>query len=188
MIDPRPPIAQVATIRAERAGDPADVVAARAVQTAAFPTDDEARLLDALRASGDYEPARSLLAEVGDLVVGHCLLTATTLERPDGTRVVGRVVALGPIAVRPEWHGRGIGTHLMCTALRQCWRDGAAAVVLVGHPAFYVRFGFGPARAQGLLPPGPWRDEVWLAVRLSAWTPADVGIVHFARPFLEMDG
>jgi putative acetyltransferase len=177
----------VVTVRGERAGDPADADAVRAVQAAAFPTDAEAKLLDALRESGDYDPAWSFVAEFEGAVVGHCLLTAAALERPDGTTVHGRIVALGPIAVLPALHGRGIGTRLMRAALARSERDRAAAVVLVGHPAYYARFGFAPARSQGLLPPGPWRDEVWLARRLLAWTIRDVGTVRYARPFMEME-
>lgn len=186
-MDPVPPVPPVVLVRPERPDHPADAAAARAVNLAAFPTDAEAKLLDALRASGDCDPDHSLLAAVEGAVVGHCLLTAATLERPDGSRVVGRVVALGPMAVVPAWHGRGIGTRLMHAALEICEREGVAAVVLVGHPTYYARFGFQPARAQGLLPPGHWRDEVWMARRLPASTPEDVGVVRYAQPFMEMD-
>ncbi|MFH1474498.1 MAG: N-acetyltransferase [Chloroflexota bacterium] len=187
MIDPEPPVPPVVQIRAERAGDPADAAAVRAVQLAAFPTDAEAKLLDALRASGDCDPARSLIAEVDGEVVGHCLRTEATLERPDGSRVVGRVVALGPIAVVPAWQSRRIGAKLMHASLERCVDEGTAAVVLLGHPTYYPRFGFGPARAQGLRPPEARPDEAWIACRLPAWTPDDVGIVHYAPPFMEMD-
>jgi putative acetyltransferase len=174
-------------LRGERAGDRDDVAAVRAVNLAAFAGDDEARLLDALHAAGDYDAAWSLVAEVDGEIVGHCLLTAATLERPDGTRVVGRIAALGPMAVVPAWQRRGIGSRLVRAALELCRERGAAAVVLVGHPSYYPRFGFRPARPQGLLPPAHWRDEVWMAVRLPAWTPADAGIVHYAPAFMEMD-
>jgi putative acetyltransferase len=114
-------------------------------------------------------------------------LTATTLEHPDGSRIRGRVLALGPIAVLPVWQHHHIGTKLMHAALERCELEGAAAVVLVGSPTYYLRFGFEWARAVGLLPPGHWPDEVWLAHLLPAWTPADVGVVHYARPFMEME-
>ncbi len=187
VIDPEQPRPPVVRIRAERCDDPTDVAAVRAVQLAAFPSDAEARLLDALRASGDYDATRSLVAEVGGEVVGHCLLTATTVERPDGSRVVGHVIALGPIAVVPAWQSRRIGTRLMHAALDLGEREGAGAIVLLGHPTYYPRFGFGRARAQGLQPPGPWPDEAWMARRLPAWMPHDAGVVHYARPFMEMD-
>jgi putative acetyltransferase len=187
VIDPAPPVPPLVLIRTERADDPADVAAITAVELAAFPTDAEAKLLDALRASGDYDPARSLVAEVEGEVVGHCLLTGATLERSDGSRIAGRVVALGPVAVAPAWQSRRIGTKLMHAALERCVEEGWAAVVLLGHPTYYPRFGFGTARAQGLRPPEPWPDEAWMACRLPAWTPDDVGVVRYAQPFMEMD-
>ena len=187
MIDPEPPVPPVVTIRAERDDDPLDVAAVRAVELAAFPTDAEAKLIDALRASGAYTDGWSLVAEVDDQVVGHCLLTAATLERPDGTRVTGRVVALGPIAVVPAWQSRRIGAKLMHAALELLVREGVAAIVLLGHPTYYPRFGFKPARSQGLRPPDAWPDEAWMACRLPAWTPDDVGVVRYAQPFMEMD-
>jgi putative acetyltransferase len=174
-------------IRRERPADPADVAAVRAVSVAAFPTDAEARLLDALRAAGDCDPARSLVAEVAGIVVGHALLTAMILERPDGRRNADRIVALGPVAVTPEWQKRGIGGELVRAVLAQAEREGAAALVLLGHPTYYPRFGFRPAREQGLLPPAPWPDAAWLACRLPAWTPLDAGVVHYARAFMEME-
>jgi len=174
-------------IRRERPGDPADVAAVRAVSVAAFPTDAEARLLDALRAAGDCDPARSFVAVVDGTVVGHALLTAMILERPDGTRDADRIVALGPVAVTPEWQRRGIGGELVRAVLAQAVREGAAAVVLLGHPTYYPRFGFRPAREQGLLPTASWPDAAWMACRLPAWTPLDAGVVHYARAFMEME-
>jgi len=186
MGDPEPPIPSLVWIRVERAGDPDEVAAIRAVQVAAFPTHAEAKLLDALRASGDYDPAWSLVAELDGEVVGHCLLTATSLERRDGSRVVGRVLALGPIAVVPARQRQRIGAKLMHAALELCERGGAAAIVLLGHPTYYARFGFGPARAQGLVPPAAWPGEAWMAHRFPASTQDDVGVVRYARPFMEM--
>ncbi len=187
MLDPVPPVPPRVEIRPERPADPSDRHAIRAVHLAAFPTPAEADLVDRLRADGDVEPSRSLVAEVDGEVVGHCLLTATTLERPDGTAVVGPVVALGPIAVRPAWQGRHVGSALMRAALDRCEHDGAAAVVLVGSPTYYLRFGFGRARDVGLLPPAHWPDDVWMAHLLTAWTPDVVGVVHYAAPFMELE-
>ncbi len=187
MLDPAPPVPPVVLVREERSGDPSDAAAVRAVHLAAFPTDAEATLLDALRTSGGYGAGWSLVAEIDGDVVGHCLLTAATLERPNGSRVSGRVVALGPIAVVPAWQGRRIGAKLMHAALELLVREGIAAVVLLGHPTYYPRFGFKPARVLGFRPPDAWPDEAWMACRLPAWTPDDVGIVHYAAPFMEMD-
>jgi putative acetyltransferase len=187
MIDPRPPVPPVVVVRLERVDDPDDAVAVRAVSLAAFASDAEAKLLDALRASGAYADGWSLVAEVDGEVVGHCLLTAATLERRDGTCATDRVMALGPLAVVPAWQSRRIGAKLMHAALELLVRERIAAVVLLGHPTYYPRFGFKPARAQGLRPPDAWPDEAWMACRLPAWTPDDIGVVRYAEPFMEME-
>ena len=185
-------------VRGEIPHNAQDAASVRLVQRAAFPTEAEARLLDALQRIGAYDPAWSLIAEGVDTadegavpasaptIVGHCLLTAVTLVRSDGSTLGGRIMALGPIAVLPAWQRRGVGSALMRAALAKAEAAGLSAVVLLGHKDYYPRFGFQPARAQGLHPPAAWPDAAWMAVRLSAWTPDETGTVHYAPPFMTM--
>ena len=174
-------------IRQERPGDPHDAAAVNMVQRAAFPTPVEAKLLDSLQQVGAYDPVWSLVAETQDGIVGHCLLTAATLVHADGTTDSHRIVALGPIGVLPAWQRRGVGAALMRAAVQQADAHGFAAIVLLGHASYYPRFGFRPARAQGLHPPADWSDASWQACRLSSWQAADVGTVHYAAPFMQLD-
>jgi putative acetyltransferase len=61
---------------------------------------------------------------------------------------------------------------------------GAPALVLLGHPAYYPRFGFGSARDLGLLPPADaWPDAAWMARLLPAWTDAMRGTVRYPEAF-----
>ena len=190
-------------VRPERAGDEAAV---RAICAAAFETDAEARLLDALRACGAYDRGLSLVAVVpdpaqpgGEAIVGQVLLTRVDVEpASEDDRLVGppdagrdrpldpAVLALGPIAVLPDRQRRGIGAALVRAALVLAVERGAWAVVLLGHPAYYPRFGFEPARPLGLLPSADWPDAAWMACRLPGWSPSVAGVVGYARPFLEM--
>jgi putative acetyltransferase len=133
-------MASSAVIRPERA---ADVQAVRAIHCAAFPTDAEARLVDALRAAG--EALVSLVAERGGAVVGHILFSPVTLDPP------GPVGAgLAPVAVHPSWQRRGIGGLLVREGLSACAAKGIAFVVVLGDPGYYGRFGFRRASARGL--------------------------------------
>jgi hypothetical protein len=84
MIDPEPPIPPLVIIRGERAGDRDNATAVRAVQQAAFPTGLGCEAPQCAPGIRRLDPARSLVADVDGEVVGHSLLTATTLERPDG--------------------------------------------------------------------------------------------------------
>jgi putative acetyltransferase len=118
-------------IREERDGDRAAV---RAVEVAAFGQDVEADIVDALR--DDPAWALSLVAELEGEIVGHLLFSR-------GSR---GVMTLGPLAVLPSHQRRGIGTALMHGGLARI----PGPVVLLGHPAYYTRFGFRPAFPLGI--------------------------------------
>jgi predicted N-acetyltransferase YhbS len=61
---------------------------------------------------------------------------------------------LGPLAVDPAQRCRGIGAALMRHALRAAAKGGHRAVLLVGDPAYYSRFGFSAERTGALWLPG----------------------------------
>lgn len=129
-------------IRPERAED---VAAVRRVNEAAFDQPGEADLVDRLR-----ERVPSYLALVAVLdgeVVGHIAFTPVTLD-PARPRLDVR--GLAPMAVLPRYQRAGIGTALVHAGLDACRRDGADGVVVLGHPDYYPRFGFGPAVVFGL--------------------------------------
>jgi putative acetyltransferase len=132
-------------VREERAGDRDAVFA---VQAAAFGRPDEARLVDALRAS--VAPHVSLVAtpaEDPDTVVGHVFVSPVTLDtEPEATDLGG----LAPVGVAPPLHGRGAGGALVRAALHAARGAGFRAVFLLGSPAYYGRFGFALAAPRGL--------------------------------------
>lgn len=132
----------------------------RAVLEAAFPTAAESKLVDALRESDALWV--SLLAETdtGE-VVGHIAFSPVTLDfrnAPDdssNTRhaaAIGAGVGLGPVAVRPDWQRRGVGTALVRQGLERCRALEKQPVfcVVLGDPHFYARFGFRAAHLFGL--------------------------------------
>lgn len=127
------------TVRPER---PDDVDQVRTLLTAAFPTDVEARLVDALRNAGRLTD--SLVAEDGGRIVGHVAFSPVTI---DGT---GGGVGLAPVAVLPEYQRKGVGSQLVREGLRRAKEAGAAFAVVLGEPAYYSRFGFEPASRRGL--------------------------------------
>src|SRR5215210_5565236 len=128
-------------IRHEHAGDAEGI---RIVNDAAFGQPEESRIVDAVRTAGAVTV--SLVAEEAARIVGHILFTPMTLQPSSGGV---RLVALGPMAVAPDRQRMGIGTALVRTGLSECRRGGAQAVVVIGHPAFYTRFGFRPASQFG---------------------------------------
>jgi predicted N-acetyltransferase YhbS len=70
---------------------------------------------------------------------------------------------LGPLAVDPEFQGLGIGTDLMDAALAGAEDVGHDAIILVGDPEYYARFGFAADATSGLLMPGRVERRRFLA-------------------------
>jgi putative acetyltransferase len=93
-------------------------------------------------------------------------------------------MALGPMAVRPDRQRRGLGSALVRQGLAACRSLDHDVVVVVGHPAFYPRFGFVPARPLGLLCEYPVDEEAFMVSEL---TPGALrgrrGVVMYAPAF-----
>jgi putative acetyltransferase len=164
-------------IRLER---PDDELAVRETNQQAFGTPAEATLVDRLRGSPE---SISLVATIGDRVVGHILFTPISIEPAARVRVAG----LAPLAVRPENQRMGIGSQLVRAGLDHCRERGYAAVVVVGHPEYYPRFGFVQARTRGLKCEFPVRDEVFMALELNTGALAGVGGLVRYRPEFSAD-
>jgi predicted N-acetyltransferase YhbS len=64
--------------------------------------------------------------------------------------------------------GRGVGSGLMQVALNRAELAGHRAVILVGDPEYYARFGFSQGATSGLLMPGPVDRRRFLAVEFAA--------------------
>jgi len=140
-------------IRSDCAGDEYVI---RAVETAAFGRDREAKIVDDLRASDAFVPELSLVAEKESAVVGHVILSRGHVE-PSGDPIL----LLGPVGVLPERQGEGIGSALVEAALTGARELGVSCVALIGDPGFYERFGFEHAVPLGLLPPEGWPSEAY---------------------------
>lgn len=61
-----------------------------------------------------------------------------------------KIMGLAPMAVAPEHQRKGIGSALVRAGLEQCKQLGVGAVVVVGHPEYYLRFGFLPSAGFGI--------------------------------------
>lgn len=124
-------------IRQERATDNHSAI--RLIHDEAFqPSTGESKLVDALRSSGKC--ALSLLAEEDDgQLVGHVLFSPVTIRDANGA-VIDRGLALAPLAIRPAWQRRGIGSALVRAAIEQLTTR--RFIVLLGHVHYYSRFGF----------------------------------------------
>ena len=143
-------------IREER---PGDVDAVRGVNLAAFEQDQESVLVDALRGAG--AAMLSLVAVVDGEVVGHVLYSPASIGTRSGA-------ALAPMAVLPDFQRQGIGTRLVETGNRMLKDSGCPFVIVVGHPRYYPRFGFVPARPLGITCPWEVPDDVFMVLVFDA--------------------
>lgn len=161
-----------------RAEEEPDRSAVRAVNESAFDTRAEADLVENLHAQA--VPVISLVAEEAGSVVGHILFSPVDLPDHPDLKVMG----LGPVAVVPERQRQGIGSALVRAGLDRCRRSGVGAVVLVGHPEYYPRFGFAPGAGFGIRCEYDVPDEAFMALELQPGYLKDAsGIVKHHEAF-----
>jgi putative acetyltransferase len=124
-----------------------------AFATVEYASGTEAAIVDALRAGEDWVPQLSLVAEIDGKPVGHVVCSYGRLGEE-------RVLGLGPIGVDPELHGKGVGSALMHAAITAADAMDEPAIILLGDPGYYSRFGFELAAQYGIEP------------QEAAWAPA----------------
>jgi putative acetyltransferase len=110
-----------------------------ALNRLAFAGEEEARIIEAL--TRDDLVVLSLVVTEDEKVTGHILFSRLEVE-VDGRPV--KAVALAPMAVLPDHQNKGIGSTLIRRGLDLVAARGFEAVLVVGHTAFYPRFGFSP--------------------------------------------
>jgi len=135
-----------------RPGRPEDHDALRALYAAAFPDEPLWPLVAALLAWP--EGVRSRVAARDGMPAGHLILTECAVSDS-----AARVALLGPLAVDPDRQRQGIGGALVRDALAAERAGETAAILVLGDPGFYGRFGFRPE--TGIAPPYPL-PEAWL--------------------------
>jgi len=133
----------------------------RRVNECAFGQANEARLVEALRPTAS--PQISLVAVLDDQIVGHIFFSPVSVESDKNAFTA---LGLAPMAVLPEYQRRGIGSELICEGLRACQKLGHNLVFVVGHPEYYPRFGFKPARQRGFDCEYDVPDEVFMVAEL----------------------
>jgi putative acetyltransferase len=163
-------------VRPEHPGDLAQI---NRVNALAFGQPDEAELVDRLRADGDALLSLVAVGEDG-AVEGHILFSPLDLLLDDGA--VLAAAALAPVAVLPDRQRRGIGGELVKAGIAACAARGLAAIVVVGHPAYYPRFGFAADLARGLR--APFSGEAFMALELvPGMLRGRTGAVRYAGAF-----
>lgn len=139
---------------------PADWAEVERLNRLTFGGDAEAELIARLR--DDRLIACALVAESLAMIVGHIAFSwlAVHVDR----RAV-EATTLAPLAVHPDRQRHRIGSRLVVAGLSRARAAGANAVIVLGHPAFYRRFGFSVSLAAKL--EAPCSGEAFMALELT---------------------
>ncbi|MFD3163739.1 GNAT family N-acetyltransferase [Herpetosiphon sp. NSE202] len=114
----------------------ADIAAITTINQQAFGRNGEADLVNQLR---QVTPIISLVAELDAQLVGHILFSPVQYDQaPNSITIWG----LGPLAVLPSQQAKGIGSALVNAGLAACRQAQIQALVVLGGPEYYQRFGF----------------------------------------------
>lgn len=112
-----------------------------------------------IREGGPHDRDLSFVALMGGIVIGSLRQTPI---------VVGGTSALllGPLAVRPDWKKRGIGSKLMRMSLEAAQKAGHKLIILVGDEPYYGPFGFHMVPVGTMTMPAPVDPRRLLACEL----------------------
>ena len=143
-----------------RAETPADHTAIAQITATAFNNTAEVQLITQLRQHSNE--CVSLVAEQHAKLVGHIMFSPATLANAADIKLM----ALAPMAVSNVLQHQGIGSALVRAGLELCRQRGIDAVVVLGHAAYYPRFGFTPASRFNIF--GPWQvpDDSFMLLEL----------------------
>lgn len=159
--------------RAERADEIARV---HEINADAFPTSEEAELVDALRADPAWSDGLSVVSvDADDRPVGYALLTRCHIDDAPA-------LCLAPCAVVTELQRTGAGSAAIIAALDTAREMGESAVVVLGHPDYYPRFGFRRAVDHGVRLSIDVPEDALMVLSLDG-TDIPSGTVRYAAPF-----
>jgi len=149
-----------------------------AVNASAFPSTDEADLVNRLRQTA--KPLISLVAVTGKQLPGHILFSPVQLHSDPDLNLMG----LAPMAVLPEYQRHGVGSLLLNAGLDACQQMDVGAVVVLGHANYYPKFGFLPAVNFGIKSEYDVPSEVFMLKELiKDYLRSHEGTIRYHREF-----
>ncbi|WP_189824722.1 bifunctional class I SAM-dependent methyltransferase/N-acetyltransferase [Streptomyces finlayi] len=156
----------------------ADRAAVHAVNAAAFETEGEADLVEALRKDPEaWLDGLSYVAEAPDgSVAAYALITRCHVGGAPAT-------ALAPVAVSPEYQRQGAGAAVTRAVIDAARARGEKLLLVLGHPEYYPKFGFTPASRLGIRPGFEVPDEAMMALVLDDGTEPPRGEIAYPAAF-----
>ncbi|WP_214828727.1 GNAT family N-acetyltransferase [Exiguobacterium algae] len=117
-------------------------------------TGNENELVMKIRASSDWIPELTFVAETEGKVVGHIMASRCVLDDIP-------MIALAPLAVLPAYQSQGIGHLLVDEMIEQAKHRVEPGIIVLGHPAYYAKFGFEVASQYGVAAPFDCPEEAY---------------------------
>lgn len=133
------------------------------VNDLAFGQANEGLLVEKLRNNPNFMVQLSLVAEFEGKVIGHILFFPIWITEGQNKN---RSLALAPMSVLPSYQRKGIGSQLVSKGLEISRELGFNSVIVLGHSAYYPKFGFVVANQFGIKAPFDVPDEVFMAMEL----------------------
>ncbi len=161
--------------RAEQEKDLAEIAN---VTTSAFKQEEEARLIGKVRASTFFVPELSIVAEFQGRIIAHVMLSRIWFRDRNGYLL--DVLSLAPVSVLPAYQNQGVGGRLIQHSLSRATELAYPAVILLGHPDYYPRFGFVPTNQFDIVMPPFVTDQSAFMIKVldDARSPRDGSIVY----------
>ena len=126
-----------------------------------------------LRADGDK--VFELVAEEDGVVVGHIFYSRLWADS------VHLYAALAPMAVRPDLQRSGVGSRLVKASIETAREFGTHAVIVLGHPDYYPRFGFTPEAAARVK--APYSGPAFMALEIEDGALSEPVMVAYPDAF-----
>lgn len=137
---------------------------------------DEHNLVERLRNSNAFVPELSLIAEYQNEIIGHILFTKVKVGK-------NTQLALAPLTVSVKYQRQGIGGKLINEGHRIAKDLGYEYSILLGHPSYYPRFGYMPAKNFGIISPFDVPEEYFMAINLQGKSTKLNAIVEYPKEF-----
>lgn len=124
---------------------------------------DEHYLVHVLRKHPDYLPGLSRIAVVGGEAVGAVFYSKSKVKSGDDE---WDILTFGPLCVRPDFQGRGIGKMLLKETMQLAREAGYPGIVIFGEPDYYPRAGFQTCDTFGITTADGKNFDAFLGIEL----------------------
>ncbi|MDR3072291.1 MAG: N-acetyltransferase [Clostridiales Family XIII bacterium] len=138
---------------------------------------DEHYLVHIMRDSPAFIPELAFVGWQDGDIIANIMYTKSKIVRPNGDNL--ETITFGPLSVKPQFQNQGYGAEMVHYSLKKAHELGYGAVVIVGHPDYYSRFGFKPAKEFNLTMPEGETFDPFMALELEPGYLGTSGGVYY---------